>query len=243
MTGNVVVSNPYQHFYNPGFLHDRRLLVSLALALSLHSLFIAIPLQQQQLLNNKSIHVTLTQPPATGSTGTAQQDSGARKDRTTKHPPVTAPNENTEKPATPEAPTDSLEPRQETPAPPASKDAATQKATQKVVSEPVTAAPAEQPTTADSHQGAKTRSTVFDPRLARQLEQERNKVQKFKKPEAELMTATGTFIQNGNYCAEIRKVLVGDADSYIYQDFKIKCTKRRRPQEDIDRLAEKYGIP
>ncbi|WP_237060535.1 hypothetical protein [Microbulbifer sediminum] len=241
-----MVSNPYQHFYNSGFLHDRRLLVSLTLALCLHVLFIAIPLQQQQrqLAKDKSLHVALTRSPATGSKETTQRETGTEQDRkTTPTTAVTAPDGNTRKPTIPEAPTDSPEPRSETPPAPARKGTATQKPVSRAVSEPVTEAPSKQPPTANNHQGAKTRSTIFDPRLLRQLEQERNKVQKFKKLEAEFMTATGTFIQNGDYCAEIRKVLVGDADSNLYQPFTIKCTKWRRPQEDIDRQAEKYGIP
>ncbi|WP_308367997.1 MULTISPECIES: hypothetical protein [unclassified Microbulbifer] len=91
--------------------------------------------------------------------------------------------------------------------------------------------------------GAKERSTVFDPRLAKKLARERNKVRKFKSRDTEFMTANGTFVQNGNTCAEIRELVPLDIDSNVSQSFKIKCTKRRRSQEDIDRLARKYGIP
>ncbi|SHG11567.1 hypothetical protein SAMN04487965_3315 [Microbulbifer donghaiensis] len=91
--------------------------------------------------------------------------------------------------------------------------------------------------------GAKSRATVFDPRLARKLASERNRVQKFESGNIELMTATGTFIRKDDYCAEIRELVPSDIDSNVSQHFKIKCTKRRRPQEETDRLARKYGIP
>lgn len=95
----------------------------------------------------------------------------------------------------------------------------------------------------ESGNGAKARSTVFDPRLAQRLSQERARVPKFKKPNAEYMTTTGTFVQNGDSCSERRALVPSDIDSNVTQAFNIKCTKRRRPQADIDRLAEKYGIP
>ena len=99
------------------------------------------------------------------------------------------------------------------------------------------------PSPTEKLDGAKSRSTVFDPRLAGRLAQERNKVKKFTPRSAEYMTSTGTFIQNGNKCVEVKKLIAIDIDSNLSQEFKIKCTKRRRPQADIDRLAEKYGIP
>lgn len=94
-----------------------------------------------------------------------------------------------------------------------------------------------------SESGAKSHSTVFDPRLAAKLSHERNKVQKFASDNTEFMTATGTFIRKDDYCAEIRRLIPSDIDSNVSQHFKIKCTRKQRAQEDIERLARKYGIP
>ncbi|MFC6635218.1 hypothetical protein [Microbulbifer taiwanensis] len=91
--------------------------------------------------------------------------------------------------------------------------------------------------------GAKSRSTVFDPRLAEKLARERKRVQKFDSRDTEHMTSTGTFVQQGDRCWEVKKLLPDDIDSNLTQDFNVKCTKRRRPGDDIDRLARKYGIP
>ena len=103
------------------------------------------------------------------------------------------------------------------------------------------------PSTEGSHpqveSGAKTRSTVFDPRLSQQLDDVRNQVQKFEVLNSEHSTDNGRFVQKGNKCWEERKLLPGDIDSNVTQRFNIKCSKRRRSQEDIDRLARKYGIP
>lgn len=97
-----------------------------------------------------------------------------------------------------------------------------------------------QPRTTNS---AQEPSTVFDPRLAEKIARERNKVKKFKSRDTEMMTVNGTFVQNGDKCYEIRELLPHDIDSNVSQRFNIKCSKRRRPEEDIERLAHKYGIP
>lgn len=55
--------------------------------------------------------------------------------------------------------------------------------------------------------GTKSRSTIFDLRLAGKLTYERNKVQKFASGDTEFMTANSTFIQSGDSCAEIRKLI------------------------------------
>ena len=91
--------------------------------------------------------------------------------------------------------------------------------------------------------GAKSRSTVFDTRLAGRLRRERNKVPIFTAHKVEFMTATGTYIQHGDRCVEVKKLILSDIDSNLSQPFKVKCTKRLRPKEDTDRLARKYGIP
>lgn len=51
-------------------------------------------------------------------------------------------------------------------------------------------------------------------------------------------------MQRGNSCWEFRKLsLDGGSESSVTQRFNINCAQRNRSQEDIDRLAEKYGIP
>ncbi len=61
--------------------------------------------------------------------------------------------------------------------------------------------------------GAKSRSTVFDPELLRQLENERNRVHKFESRDTEFTTNTGTFFQRGDRCWEEKQLLPGDIDS------------------------------
>ncbi|WGL17545.1 hypothetical protein PVT68_04450 [Microbulbifer bruguierae] len=94
-----------------------------------------------------------------------------------------------------------------------------------------------------SNDGAKSRSTVFDPGLSTRLETERNRVRKFESRDVELTTNNGTFFQKGDRCWEEKKLLPGDIDSTVSQRFLIKCTQRKRSEEDIGRLADKYGIP
>ena len=47
----------------------------------------------------------------------------------------------------------------------------------------------------------------------------------------------------GNSCWEFRKLLPEGNESNVTQRFNINCAQRIRSQEDIDRLARKYGIP
>ncbi len=91
--------------------------------------------------------------------------------------------------------------------------------------------------------GAKTRSTVFDPRMVNKLKGERNRVRQVRSRDTEFTTNTGMFVQRGDSCWEEKDLLPGDIDSNVTQRFKIKCTINRRSQKDIDRLADKYGIP
>lgn len=91
--------------------------------------------------------------------------------------------------------------------------------------------------------GAKSRSTVFDPGLAKKLARERNKVRKFKAEDAEYRTTTGTFVQRGDRCWEVKQLISGDTSSESSQWLRQKCPKNSRSRSDIDRLARKYGIP
>lgn len=91
--------------------------------------------------------------------------------------------------------------------------------------------------------GTKRKATVFDPMLEKRLVRERNKVRKFQPTEANYKTATSTFVQVGNRCFNVKDLPVGNTDSDLNPWFKAKCPKNSRSQADIDRLAEKYGIP
>ncbi|WP_288132765.1 hypothetical protein [Microbulbifer sp.] len=102
----------------------------------------------------------------------------------------------------------------------------------------------EPPGNSASHSdGAKSRSTVFDPSLSQQLQKARNRVQKFETRDTNQATENGVFIQRGNKCWEFKKLLPAGNETNVTQRFNINCSERRRTQEDIDRLAEKYGIP
>ena len=60
---------------------------------------------------------------------------------------------------------------------------------------------------------AKSRSTVFDPRLAGKLAEERNRVQKFESTNTDYMTTTGTFVQRGDRCWDVKQLISGDTSS------------------------------
>jgi len=91
--------------------------------------------------------------------------------------------------------------------------------------------------------GAKRQATVFDPLLEKKLARERNKVRKFQPEEANYTTATGTFVQVGDRCFDVKDLPAGNTDSDLNPWFKAKCPNNSRSQAEIDRLAEKYGIP
>lgn len=92
--------------------------------------------------------------------------------------------------------------------------------------------------------GAQSRSTIFDPKLRKKLAHERNKIQKFHASDAAYMTATGKFVQQGDRCWDVVKLAPGDEIGGSDQWFRRKCPMNiSRPPSDIDRLAEKYGLP
>lgn len=203
---------------------SRRAIVALLIAVTLHAVLLTLPvtLEREPPAERAPINVTIAQPP--------------------KPEPVSAPPEPVEQstePALPAKPEPAAEPADPAPPPAGPKDTArTESRPAQKAPGTVTIEPIDQPET-----GAKSRSTVFDPRLAGKLDGARNRVQQFDSGNTEVMTATGTFIRKGNRCEEVKKLLPGDIDSNLSQPFKIKCTKRSRPQEDIDRLAREYGIP
>ncbi|WP_346839521.1 hypothetical protein [Microbulbifer sp. SAOS-129_SWC] len=216
----------------------RPLWLALAAALLLHIAVLGIPLakQEESRESRRTIDVTLVKPPAKPEPQSAPQPD------TVTAPPQRLPQIPAER-QSPEKPV-SIAPAEPARAPtaPTAETTSESNTPEPSTLQPKTLIPAtgavEPP-----RDGAKRRSTVFDPRLRQQLSHERNKVKKFKPRQAEYMTNTGTFIQHGDTCGEYRELVPQDIDSHVVQWFKIKCTKRRRPQEDIDRLARKYGIP
>ncbi|MCO1336130.1 hypothetical protein MO867_17500 [Microbulbifer sp. OS29] len=84
---------------------------------------------------------------------------------------------------------------------------------------------------------------VFDPYLEKKLTRERSKIRRFKPVVAKYKTNTGTFTQVGDRCFDVKELPAGITDSDLNSWFKVKCPNNSRPQENIDRLAEKYGIP
>ncbi|WP_444931026.1 hypothetical protein ACJJIF_04375 [Microbulbifer sp. SSSA002] len=90
--------------------------------------------------------------------------------------------------------------------------------------------------------GAEHQPTVFDSVLAKKLARERNKIRRFEPVEARYKTATGTFTQIGDRCFDVKETSAGSTDSDLNSWFRAKCPNNSRSQADIDRLAEKYGI-
>ncbi|WP_193165229.1 hypothetical protein [Microbulbifer hainanensis] len=206
---------------NPHSPAGKRLAITLAIALAFHAALLLIPVtwHLQTAADRRPFEVTIRhiQTPVPKEKPTAQRTSPEAHKETRTRPETKPEQKAVPKPRQPKI--ESTQPRIDTRPEPLS-------------------APPQAPV-----EGAKSRSTVFDAGLRNRLEHERNRVKKFTPPNAEYMTANGTFIQRGDYCAEIRELVPQDMDSHVTQEFKIKCTKRRRPQEDIDRLARKYGIP
>lgn len=92
--------------------------------------------------------------------------------------------------------------------------------------------------------GVKSRSTVFDPKLRKKLAHERSKIQKFHSSDTTYMTATGKFAQQGDRCWDVVKLAPDDEIGDSGHWFRRKCPMNiSRPPSDIDRLAEKYGLP
>ncbi len=90
---------------------------------------------------------------------------------------------------------------------------------------------------------AGSQSTVFDPKLEEKLIRDRNKVRKFLPKDARYKTSTGRFVQIGDRCWDVKDVPVSNKNSDLNPWFRAKCPNNSRAQSDIDRLAEKYGIP
>lgn len=205
---------------------SRRVTVAVVIAVALHGILLTLPvsLYREPPPRPAPLRITISQPPAPEVAPAEPVDHLAEP----------------ELPAEPEPPVKTANPVDPVPATP-EKPIRTEKKTTPPAPQQDTAGSTDRPATPES--GAKSRSTVFDPRLARELARERNRVKAFDPGDAEVMTATGTFIRKGNHCEEVKKVLPGDIDNNLTQPFTIKCTKRRRPREDIDRLAREYGIP
>ncbi|WP_323843801.1 hypothetical protein [Microbulbifer magnicolonia] len=195
---------------------NKRLLVALAIALALHAALMTIPLNKQLTTpaKNHPISITIIRKQI-AKPQTKQEIINEVAPPQIEYPPAAHES-----------------PKADQPIPPTSESGATKPAP-----------PQRQATDPSMEIGAKDKSTVFDPRLRNRLTQQRNRVQKFAPRSAEFMTSTGTFIQNGDSCAEVRELVPLDIDSNVTQPFRIKCTKRRRSAEDTDRLARKYGIP
>lgn len=220
-------------FYSPAAVIpvQKRVLVALLAAVLLHALVFLLPINLDSEIHPPSIPIQLqiVPAPASPARATSAQEKSARPAEATQTDPA-RPDKAGPDPTGAEQP-------------PAQRKVAPTPDSQQVVPQTIIETLGERKQLPIVEEGAKSRSTLFDPRLATRLEQERNKVQKFEARSAEYMTANGTFIQNGDRCAEIRSLVPSDIDSNVSQAFKIKCTKRQRPQEDIDRLARKYGIP
>ncbi|WP_152453556.1 hypothetical protein [Microbulbifer sp. THAF38] len=96
--------------------------------------------------------------------------------------------------------------------------------------------------TVPAESGAKNKAVVFDPRLKRALDRENNKVRQLQTKDALYTTATGTFVQLDDKCFDLKDLPAG-SNSDLNPWFRAKCPTSSRSQADIDRLAEKYGIP
>lgn len=230
-------------FQLPPQISDRQpLLIALLCALILHALLFLLPLSitTERALHRTPIAVTLTRTPISLPPATNVPDKHVTKEPHRKQEGELAPPKDKEQAAVRKSATPS-EPQSTIIVQP----------TPEEIPQPVTnltedkVSPAINQNTQGTEkvEGAKSRSTIFNPRLAGRIRRERNKVQNFTAPSTEFMTATGTYIQHGDRCVEVKKLILSDIDSNLSQPFKVKCTKRRRAQEDIDRLTRKYGIP
>ncbi|WP_444913086.1 hypothetical protein [Microbulbifer sp. PAAF003] len=85
--------------------------------------------------------------------------------------------------------------------------------------------------------------TVFNPALERKIARERNKVRRYQPTENRYQTSTGTFVQVGDRCFDVKELPATNTDSDLNPWFGAKCPDNSRSQAEIDRLAEKYGIP
>ncbi|WP_413661973.1 hypothetical protein ACG1BZ_11875 [Microbulbifer sp. CNSA002] len=85
--------------------------------------------------------------------------------------------------------------------------------------------------------------TVFNPVLERKIARERNKVRRYQPTENRYQTSTGTFVQVGDRCFDVKELPATNTDSDLNPWFGAKCPDNSRSQAEIDRLAEKYGIP
>lgn len=205
---------------------SRRILLALLLALALHAALLLLPLSLDRELprRNPPIRITIVQPPkpeVVPAPAKTIEPAAA-----TTEPPAATP----AKPASPSKPT---KPK---PSP------ATPKPTAEVEKQPAPVQSAGDTRPPPAETGAKSRSTVFDPGLAKKLARERNKVRRFESEDARYRTATGTFVQQGDRCWEVVQ-LVGDTSTESSQWLRRKCPGTSRSGADIDRLARKYGIP
>ncbi|WP_445366044.1 hypothetical protein ACJJJB_08295 [Microbulbifer sp. ANSA001] len=90
---------------------------------------------------------------------------------------------------------------------------------------------------------ARSQPTVFDPVLERKLAQQRNRVRRLERTEAMYTTTTGTFVEVGDRCFNVKDLPPGNTNSDLNPWFRAKCPDNSRSKAEIDRLAEKYGIP
>ncbi|MBB3061396.1 hypothetical protein [Microbulbifer rhizosphaerae] len=210
-----------------------RLAISLTIALGVHAALITIPVSLVPLLpgtaasNKYPLKIILL----------SSKNTEASQAPNTDHPTTPA------KPRKPERRSAEKSNKAEAGRPPAPSrpDAEIQSKSTPKPETPSTAGTRSMDIPADS--GAKSRSTVFDPKLEKKLARERNKVRKFKSRDTEYTTTTGTFVQQGDRCWEVKKSDPSDMSSESSLWFRMKCPKASRSESDIDRLAEKYGIP
>ncbi len=223
----------------------RRLVISLAIALGLHAVLIAIPASlapqdrdmvagKQFSLQIKLVNHKKTRPAA--NNGLSPTQHNPRKLVEQSKPKPKAERRSTERSSQPgAAPHSTLyEPSTESQdEPPPKFETYT----------PTETWPMGIP--ADSY-GDKSRSTVFNPKLRKRLDLERNKIRKFESADTEYATTTGTgsrFVRQGDRCWDVKKTNPDGIGSDSTLWFGSKCPGVSRSQAEIDQLAEKYGIP
>ncbi|WP_299947198.1 hypothetical protein [uncultured Microbulbifer sp.] len=242
----------------------RRLVISLAIALGLHAALIAIPASlvpqdrdmaagKQSSLQIKLVNHQMTRPAATSGQSSTQHNPRKLVEQSKPRPKGGPLSRTGASPATLEkiqkAERRSIERSSQPGAAPQSAPSAPSAESQ---GEPPpkfeTYTPAEawpMGIPADSDRD-KSRSTVFNPKLRKRLDLERNKIRKFESADTEYATATGTgsrFVRQGDRCWDVKKTNPDDIGSDSALWFGSKCPNTSRSLAEIDQLAEKYGIP
>ncbi|WP_444884897.1 hypothetical protein [Microbulbifer sp. PSTR4-B] len=221
-----------------------RLWVSLAIALSLHMVLLTIPVSvppDNQLNKQSTIRFILKHKKPTASSPINSPDSAGRPKRsvTTTKPKVGQNEVLPAASATAKPPSSGIQQKHEAPIRVTTsehRDLANTTQPENLSSQKAVTL------TVPAESGAKSKAVVFDPRLKRALDRENNKVRQLQTKDALYTTATGTFVQLGDKCFDLKDLPAG-SDSDLNPWFRAKCPKNSRSQADIERLAEKYGIP